>query len=170
MATDNMMLKLLSAGPKPQIRGAFESTSTAGPESGQFARLLELARDGALSSNRPVTLSESAGSVRLSEDQLASLSLAADRAEAAGIRTAIVLLDDQAVILDVPTRSITGPATLEGAQIGGVFGGVDGVINLAVESKTFSSQTDGLQLSPAGAGLPSNSALLKILAAHDAAA
>ncbi len=92
----------------------------------EFADLLGRARDGTLASNKPVSIEEGSG-VKLTDEQLARLSLAADRAEAAGLRRALVTIDDQRIILDVQERKIVGQARAES----GVLEGIDGVIDLA---------------------------------------
>ncbi|MBY0262139.1 MAG: hypothetical protein K2Q20_07325, partial [Phycisphaerales bacterium] len=72
-------------------------------ESTGFAELLAQALSGELGSSTPVTISPDA-KVSLTPDELARISLGADRAEAAGIRTALVMVGDQKLVLDVHTR------------------------------------------------------------------
>jgi hypothetical protein len=124
------LLKMLASGVRPAgVAVPGTTPRAAGIESGQFAELLSKARAGELGSNRPVTIdSDAAGSMKLTDDQLAKIALAADKAEAEGVRTALVVLDDQQVLLDVSSRTVTSAARLGN---GAVLGGVDGVINLS---------------------------------------
>lgn len=102
--------------PDPAGQGSF---------SGDFASLLKSAQDGTLRSSLPVTIAFDAG-VSLSDDQLARISLATDKAEAAGVKNALVVVGGQQLTLDVPSRTITGKAL----ATDGVLPNVDGVINL----------------------------------------
>jgi hypothetical protein len=165
MSTDtNQLLRVLgsSAGSlRPVAPGASRAPGAKGwtpIEHADFARLLEQAQAGSLSTGLPVTVEKDAG-VSLSEEELAQLSVAADKAEAAGIRSALVMLDGKSVLLDVHTRSVKGAADLSS----GLLSGVDGVINLTT--------TPGSTTSPAGAGIaplpspaPSGNALIRLLA------
>ncbi len=121
--TAQMLRQLGTAGAPRAVQAPAGSPRA---DEGAFAELLKRAREGTLASNRPVSVEKSAG-VALSEEQLARLSLAADRAEAAGLRTALVLIDDRRLILDVHQRSVVGVAAPEQ----GVLDGIDGVIDLA---------------------------------------
>ena len=105
--------------------GAIGSRPTASVEAAPFAELLRQASDGNLPTKLKVSVQSGAG-LSLSDAQLARLSAGADRAEAAGLRTALVLIDGQRLVMDVHSREITGKA----ADAGGVVGGVDGLIDL----------------------------------------
>lgn len=127
-ATSAQLLKLLSSGIRPADMGVRPGAGSQGAGTTPFADLLRQARDGGLVSSIPVTIAgdaESAG-VRLGEDQLARLSLAADKLETAGVRTALVSIDGQKLVLDVHARRITGPAQSED----GIVAGIDGAIEL----------------------------------------
>lgn len=121
-----MLRQLGQAGRVAPAGSAAVSPAAGGARAGEFADLLQRARDGTLASNRPVTI-ESGSGLTLTEEQLARLSLAADRAEAAGLRKALVMIDDQRVILDVAQRTIAAAA----AGRAGVLDGIDGVLDLA---------------------------------------
>jgi hypothetical protein len=137
----SQLLRLLGSGVRPVDTGApqTQGASTSGLD---FAELLGKARSGELSSHKMVEVDEHAG-VSLSDEELTKLTLAADKAEAAGLRTALVVFDDQQVVLDIPTRTVTGPAGLDGAagrgapgvSVGapGILSGIDGVINLSTK-------------------------------------
>lgn len=120
------MLRQLGLAGAANTRSAGGAAATPAGDGAAFTELLQRARDGTLQSARPVEVDLGAG-VKLSDEQLARLSLAADRAEAAGLRTALVLIDDQRLIMDVHQRTIIGAATPEQ----GVLEGIDGVIDLA---------------------------------------
>jgi len=124
-----IMLRQLGQGGRAnaaQLTPVAPAAPAGGVQAGEFADLLRRARDGSLSSNRPVTVADDAG-LKLSEDQLARLALAADRAEAAGLRKVLVTIDEQRVILDIPQRTVLSAAGGQGSMIEGI----DGVIDLA---------------------------------------
>lgn len=104
------------------VAGAARSTSVA---QASFAELLSQARDGTISTNAPVSIDPGV-EASFNDDQMARLSLGADKAEAAGLRTALVLMDGQRLVMDVHSRRITGVAETKG----GVVTGVDGVLDL----------------------------------------
>ncbi len=127
MTTDpTAMLRQLGQSARINAPSNAQPAGSTGVQSGEFSDLLSRARNGTLSSNKPVTVKADAG-LKLSEDQLARLSLAADRAEAAGLRKALVTIDDQRVILDVQQRTVLGNA----GTLDGVLDGIDGVIDLS---------------------------------------
>lgn len=146
-AVDTTQL-LRQLGPAASPAAAARSTPLTGE--GAFAELLRKAQAGELSSARPVTLSSDASKagVQLNSEQLAVLSAAADQAETAGVRTALVLIGGQMLKLDVGNRTIVGPAE----QSGGVLAGFDGVINLS--DQPLSGPTGG-RSAPQGPGFPS---------------
>ena len=112
MADSTDLLKLLNSvttAPRPASTSASAPKDTI--EASEFTELLEKARTGQLASNRQVTLDSDAG-FSLSDVDLARLSLAADKAEAAGIHKAVVFLDDKALLLDVQSRKVLGSADL----------------------------------------------------------
>ncbi len=136
MSGANELLRLLSGGPSSvgaasKIRGVGPQGGQANPaniENAEFADLLERVQSGELTSGVPVTVDDDAG-VSLGEADLAMLTVAADKAEAAGIRRAVVLTGDQALILDVHSRTVVGKADMKD----GVLSGIDGVIRIGVD-------------------------------------
>jgi hypothetical protein len=80
-------------------------------EAGNFQALLRRAEAGDVASGREVSVARDAA-LNLAPEQIARLSVAADRAEAAGAHHALVLIDGQALRLDVDRRQITGKADL----------------------------------------------------------
>jgi hypothetical protein len=146
-------MQLLGAGGAAPF-GPLTGSQGASVEGSDFASLLRQAREGEVSSGRPVTLARGAG-VNLSADQLQRLAAAADRAEAEGATRALVMIDGQALRLDVTTREVTGAADLSRP---GVMSGIDAVVTLpSIE------QPVPTPLPWAGPGLASPS-LLKALA------
>lgn len=134
-----------------------DRSSASGPTDGPgFEQLLRDAQGGSISSGIPVRVSPQAG-VSLSPSQLARLSGAADRAEAAGAGRALVMMDGMALTMDVGTRTITGTADASSTK---VLSGVDTVVTVANDAGQ----------APAQIPLPSpgtlNTSLLKILAAR----
>jgi hypothetical protein len=126
------LLRLLASGPGSvgavsRVRpvGGQTPGGSASVEGADFAELLRRAEDGELTSGVPVTVEKGAG-IELGEAELLKLTLAADKAEAAGIRRALVFTDSQALIMDVQSRTIVGAAEMKD----GVAAGVDGVIRL----------------------------------------
>lgn len=118
------LLRLLGSGVN-----ALRPAAPAPPvDKADFAQLLQQARSGEVRTDLPVTVENDAG-VSLTPAELTRLCVAADRAEAAGIRTALVLLDGKAVLLDVHTRSVKGAVSLgEGQEA--IVPGIDGLIDL----------------------------------------
>lgn len=156
--TAQMLRQLGLAGAANARSTGAAPTAPARTDEAAFAELLNRARDGTLQSSRPIEVDIGAG-VKLSDEQLARLSLAADRAEAAGLRTALVLIDDQRLIMDVHQRTIIGAAKPEQ----GVLEGIDGVIDLA-------SLLAPAQAAPPSPGPPNaidSPAVARLLAAMD---
>lgn len=109
------LLKVLgSAG------GARPLQASAGaPIAGQsFESLLQQAQGGTLSSGQPVKVGTGVD-LTLTDAQQAQLNAGADKAQLQGAQTALVLVGDKAYSLDVPTRTITGPATPDQGVISG---------------------------------------------------
>ncbi len=118
-------MKLLASGVRP-ADGNCQSTSAVGSASQAFADLLKQAQDGGLASELPVTLGADAEGISLDDGQLARLSIASDQLESAGVRSALVKIDGQQLLLDVHARQITGRAEASN----GITGGIDGVLDL----------------------------------------
>jgi hypothetical protein len=149
------LLRSLGAGLRP----ASVPDQPAAPrltEGPGFEQLLRDAQGGEISSGLPVRVSSQAG-VSLSPTQLARLSDAADRAEAAGAARALVMIDGMALTMDVGLRTITGQADASSTK---VLNGIDTVVTVANESGPIPGQAP---LPGPGA---QNASLLKILAAR----
>ena len=115
----NLLRSLLST--QAPVGGQTQAASTAGGLN--FASLLSAARAGEMTSDRPVEVSaEAAG--KLTPDQLQRLAVAADHAESTGMSNALVLIDGQAVKIDVLSREVTAvmdPRTVAVTDIDGVL-------------------------------------------------
>jgi hypothetical protein len=103
-------------------------TGGAGGDGG-FSAALDRARagdaggvgPGGLASSLPVKFDEDVAG-GLSDEQLRRLSLAADRAQAAGLGTALMLIDGQALVMDVATRTIIQRVEPGATLVGGIDG------------------------------------------------
>jgi hypothetical protein len=149
------LLRSLGAVLRPA--GAPDQAAAPRPTEGPgFEQLLRDAQSGSVASGLPVRVSSQAG-VSLSPTQLARLSDAADRAEAAGAGRALIMIDGMALTMDVGTRTITGKADATSTK---VLNGVDTVVTVANEAGQVPGQ---IPLPSPGA---QNASLLKILAAR----
>lgn len=128
---DSSGTNLLSRLLRPSDGQAALGPGVAGPRapgtsSSDFASLLKNAQAGQVSSGIPVTVSPRLGDVGLSESQLSRLSAAADKAEASGMTRAVALVDGQAFVLEVQTRTIS--ARIDPTK--DALTGIDGVIGV----------------------------------------
>jgi len=115
-----LLRKLLPAGAPSRTTGPRPSIETSG-----FEELLLLASSGEIGSGRPVQVPPSAGvDPPLDDAQIERLGAAADRAEAAGSRRSLVLLDGRGLVLDVAGRRVEHELRFD-APDGGLAGGVD---------------------------------------------
>jgi hypothetical protein len=100
--------------------------SAGGQASGiDFAKLLQQARDGALDSGLEVEIDEGSG-VKLNDDQIARLRTAADRAQAEGLSTALVMIDGMGLMMDVGARRVMSRVDMTKLT---ALSGIDGVVN-----------------------------------------
>ena len=95
--------------------------------------------------------------IELTSDQMARIADAVDRAEAEGADTAVVMIDDMALEVDVTMRTIRG----EIDQDGGINTQIDSIVY--AEAASSASQPSG------PAGLSGNTDVLKIIADNKAA-
>lgn len=119
------LLRLLSSQATPGVAPG-PVAAPGQPGAIDFAKLLDQAKTGHLSSGREVTIGKGAP-VQLSDDQLKRISAAADLAEAQGATRALVMIDGQALKVDVAMREVTGAVDLA-AQ--GVLTGIDAVVQV----------------------------------------
>ena len=145
------LLRALGSGVRP---AAPDAASTARHAEGlSFQQMLDDAASGGISSGLPVRVSRNVG-VDLSPAQLSRIARAADRAEAAGAQRAVVLIDGQALEMDVGLRTITGKADLHSTS---VLSGVDAVVTVAPDAGEIPGQPPRLAPSLM------NASLLKLL-------
>jgi hypothetical protein len=157
--TSNLLKQLSFHGQLAGVGGGTTS-GVSNPASASFASLLQQAREGTLRTGEDVTIDPESG-VKLSADDLARITMAADKAEAAGVRTAMVLVGDQRLLLDVASRAILGPASI-GSE---VTSGVDGVIDLRTQGAgqvALQGATSTAALAP-GAGIAAHPGVLRAL-------
>lgn len=98
------LLSRLASGVLPP--GIDRASATSDANASGFAALLAKAREGGVSSGREVTLGTGVP-MSLSDADVSRLSVAADVLEAAGATQAMVVLNGQALHLDVSGRLIT---------------------------------------------------------------
>ena len=102
------LLRLL----EPSVRPAFGQSATTANRNAtpldqqSFAQLLDAASDGKIHSGRQIELSCELNPP-LSASQMERLANAADMAEAAGARTAMMMIDGRGFVMDVKNRAIT---------------------------------------------------------------
>ncbi len=107
----SFLLRKLEPAVAPSYLTAPATRPTAPLEHLRFDELLAEARAGRVASGRAVSTACD-GSEALSPQQLDRLAGAADLAEASGANRAMLLLDGRAMVLDVPTRTISGELSL----------------------------------------------------------
>jgi hypothetical protein len=129
----NILLKQLEPAVRPAYAGAHKATPAAPLEQRPFDELLALASQGLVDSGRSVSVDYAAAEA-LTGDELSRLSAAADVAEAAGARKALLLMDGRGLVLDVPTRTLSAELSAdESSRVTGLDTAVY-VGNEAVES------------------------------------
>lgn len=156
------LLRQLSSQGRIGLAGGSSGAPSAPIEGASFAELLERVRDGSIRAGDPIEVDESCG-VMLSDDDLARLSLAADKAESLGVRTALVYIGDRQFTLDVASRTLkAGPGS-----DGPVTPGVDGVIDLRpVQGQNSAAPADeALSRLAHGAGIAAHPGIARALRA-----
>lgn len=124
------MLKMLGAGVRPV--GPAAPAQPASPESADFAELLRQVREGEIASGRPVKVPGDLG-IELTKDQMQRLAEAADRAEAAGAESVVVMIDGHLLHLDVQSRQVLRSVEL---RQGEVLSDIDAVVNASEPQET----------------------------------
>jgi hypothetical protein len=127
MSNDSVQLlkQLGFAGRSSPLKSTGACSDCGSIESASFAELLDQVKSGKLGSQRTVEPAADEN-IQLSNDEQIRLSAAADKAEASGIRSALVLLEGKRLVLDVGSRQVRHAE--ESSQ--GITSGVDGVIDL----------------------------------------
>lgn len=102
-------------GPGPAVR------PVPGIATADFGDLLTLVASGRLQSDRPVVLGPAADiDPPPTPDQLTRIASAADEAERAGARRAVMLIDGRGMVLDVPARRLETEARAGGPAVTGL--------------------------------------------------
>ena len=133
------LLRRLGAGVIPD--GAGSPPARTPIETSGFRTLLVEAGSGEIRTGRPV-LVRAALDRALTPAQFQSLADAADLAQAAGAKNVIAIIDDHALVIDVPVRRITGEIPLGRAaqRPGDVLAGIDAAV---VAHPTRADRPDG---------------------------
>lgn len=97
------MLRALGSGVRPAGADAPATATTI--EGAGFSDLLARVRAGQVSSGQALTVGQGVDAA-LSSDQMSRLATATDAAEAAGVGRLLAVIDDQAVTIDVSSRTI----------------------------------------------------------------
>ncbi len=122
MSTPVERLHVSPVGRAQDARGASRPFDVG---SASFGDLLARARGGGgIQTHRPVTFGREVTS-DLSAEQLARVAAATDQAEASGAVKALVLIDGQALTIDVLNRQIVGTMS---ASAPGVLTGIDTMV------------------------------------------
>lgn len=131
-----------AAGPENTPGLAGSATATGAPA---FAELFRQAQRGEVASGLNVSVSPRL-KVDLSPQQLQRLSLAADKAQAAGLRHALVLIDGVPLKLDVVSRTVTEVVNPSES----VVRGIDGFVAVADANAEAAGQETGVLPLPEG--------------------
>jgi hypothetical protein len=118
------LLRGLASGVLPGgVETARKNGNTpADISSASFSQLFKsISRSG---SGLPVSIAAGTG-LELSSEQLSRIALAADKAQAQGASRALVMIDGQALQLDVGVRQVTGKVDLNSTD---VLSGIDTVV------------------------------------------
>jgi hypothetical protein len=115
------LLKRLEPAVRPVgAPPALGSPKNAASIEGQsFDQLFALASKGALNSGRQIQL-QYEPTPPLSASQLERLAAAADQAEAAGAKTALMMLDGRGFVIDVQRRTLIGELSSNGSILNGI--------------------------------------------------
>jgi hypothetical protein len=130
------LLRLLGSG----VRATTEPTPAKTVEDSQFKELLDKAKAGQVPSGIEARLADGV-SINLSPEQMKRLTIAGDKAEAAGASRAMILMDGLAFTMDVGTRTITRAVKASGL---GVVGDVDAVISADAPGPASHASGDAL--------------------------
>lgn len=120
-------LSLISAGAR-RVGSMLSGSAGASPrnDAADFSELLERARAGEVTTGAPVRTAQGLD-LSLSDEQLARISAAADKAESQGAHRAVVLIDGMALKIDIATRTITDRVQASSA---GLLTDIDAVVSV----------------------------------------
>jgi hypothetical protein len=151
------LLKRLDPAVRPNIAPARGGAGGMRPafEAQSFDQLLSLASKGAVHSGRQIELGFDP-SPPLDSSQLERLAAAADRAQAAGAKHALMMIDGRGFVLDVESRTLTSELSHDSTSS---IVNIDAAVFVAADDEALS----GDALSPPSALMPQ--AVAKQLAA-----
>jgi hypothetical protein len=133
------LLRQLEPAVRPASAPSSGRVGQAPLEQRSFDDLLSLVSRGAVRSGRPITIAASAllrG--ELDDDQRARLASAADTAQAAGARRAVMLIDGRGLVLDVAGRVIESEL---GANERRALSGIDAAVYVAARDEEIGAAT-----------------------------
>ncbi len=148
------MLGALGSALRP--KNSQPATPATPGQSPEFAELLSKAQRGEITSGAPVKIAKGL-QLKLSDEQVGRLSVAADKAEAQGANRALVVMDGQTLQMDVASRTITGAVDTSAP---GVIAGVDAIV---VAPPPAASNASIVKPPSANAAALANPSLLKSL-------
>jgi hypothetical protein len=134
MAIDPIqLLKQLEPAVRPGAALGSARPPQAPLEQRSFDELLSLVSTGSVHSGRPIAIADAAPlKDELDDDQKARLASAADTAEAAGARRAVMLIDGRGLVIDVAGRMIE---TELGAKQNRALTNVDAAVYVAARDE-----------------------------------
>ncbi|MBL8763177.1 MAG: hypothetical protein JNM07_02780 [Phycisphaerae bacterium] len=157
MTLPNDAIRVLGGASPAAVRPGQSEHAPA--HAADFGELLRRAENGGLVTRHTVTV-PSELKLGLDQHQISRLGAAIDRAEVSGLKSPLVLIDGKALVVDVPTRTVTRSLDLELGAIG--VDGIDGVVPVeAPDAK-------GHPLAAHSFGVPSNGSLVDLLARRTA--
>jgi len=124
------LLRLLGSGVRPD--GASPQQAGAAIEGVDFGALLKKAESGAIDSGRRVQVPQALG-LKLTDGQIDRLSRAADAAEASGAMRMLALIDGEAVVVDIVTRTVEKSLGSSVAGAVDVLTGIDAAVKIPDE-------------------------------------
>ncbi len=155
--TDSIqLLRQLEPAVRPGQARTPTNRGSAAIEHQSFDQLMAQAARGEMESGRTTRLAFEPGE-ELDEQQIQRLSAAADRAEAAGARRALMMMDGRGFIMDVDQRTLTAELSFDSA------------INVGVDAAVFVPTGDeraSTIVGPPGPNLPPLAVARQIDAAH----
>jgi len=109
------LLKQLEPAVRPRVAPPSGTTSHAALETQSFEQLLSMASRGQVSSGRQIDTALELNPP-LDPAQMERLASAADQAEAAGSKRALMMIDGRSVVLDVQSRTIVAELNADTTQ------------------------------------------------------
>ena len=160
MQGGDLLNALIAAGEvRRPVQAAAKTADSAAGADRAFAMLLAKARGGELASGVQVSVDKSSG-VSLTSEQLDRVSLAADKATAAGANNALVVVDGRWLEVDLQSRTVTGEIKPEAFE---PVTGYDAIVRAPAASEGGKAPASGA--GPVESLVYDNASLLRTLAA-----